>query len=82
MGLLLFTYSAVPDGPGDEFACRGVDADGAGAVDCVVCYDCLGEDIWEMGDRSLWSACVFYDVYGGPIGKRCSMWLWVRRDGL
>ena len=40
-----FTHSAVPNRAPDEFARRGIDADGAGAVDCVVCYDCLGEDV-------------------------------------
>ena len=42
---LSFTHSTVPDRALDEFARRGIDADGAGAVDCVVCYDCLGEDV-------------------------------------
>jgi hypothetical protein len=42
---LVSTYGALPNRALDEFARRGIDADGAGAVDCVVCYDCLGEDV-------------------------------------
>lgn len=42
------TYGAVAHGSGDEFSRFGVDAYGAGAVDCVVCYDCLGEDVCEF----------------------------------
>ena len=48
IGLDLGAYGSVCDGAGGHFAGFGVDADGAGAVDCVVRDDGLGEDVWEV----------------------------------
>jgi hypothetical protein len=60
------TYSTLPNRALDQFARRGIDADGAGAVDCVVCYDCLGEDVWRLvkKKRSLGSALMFVMLVG------------------
>lgn len=38
-------YGAVCDGAGGHLAGLGVDAYGAGAVDCVVRYNGLGENV-------------------------------------
>jgi hypothetical protein len=40
-----WSYGTVSHTPFDHFACFRIDAYGAGAVDCVVCYYGLGEDI-------------------------------------
>lgn len=49
-------YGAITDGAFDHFAGFGVDADGAGAVDDVVGYDGLGQDVWRVPMLALHSS--------------------------
>jgi len=61
--VLVFTYSTLPNRALDEFARRRINADGAGAVDCVVCYDCLGEDVYKRKSKSVKSVYMFVMLF-------------------